>query len=206
MRKVSPRFLVVAAALAALALAGCNRGTAKGGAAAGDMSLGNPSAKVQVVEYASASCSHCAKFNNEVFPAFKAKYIDTGKVHYTLKEFLTPPNEVAAAGFLVARCAGKDKYFTVLDSIYKNQNEMFQTGDFRGVLLRIAQSAGMTEPQFNACVADENALKALDARVQKAVQEDKITGTPTFVVNGKKVGEGEVSLAQLDSAIAAASK
>jgi len=170
------------------------------------MSLGPADAKVQVVEYASASCSHCARFNNTVFPAFKAKYIDTGKVHYTLREFLTPPEEVAAAGFLVARCAGKDKYFTVLDAIFKNQEEMFQTGDFRGVLLRIAQSAGMTEDQFNKCVSDPEALKALNARVQRAINTEKISGTPTFVVNGKQVATGEVTLAQLEAAVAAASK
>jgi protein-disulfide isomerase len=188
----------------ALALAGCNRGP--GGSAEGDMSLGPADSKVQVVEYASASCAHCARFNNTVFPAFKAKYIDTGKVHYTMREFLTPPEEVAAAGFLLARCAGKDKYFTVLDAIFKNQPEMFQTGDFRGVLLRIAQSSGMTEDQFNKCVSDPEALKALNARVQHAVEVDKITATPTFFVNGKKVGEGEITLAQIDTAIAAASK
>ena len=202
---LSRRLLIAAAAIASLSLAGCNKSGA-GGASAGDMSLGPADAKVQVLEYASASCSHCARFNNTVFPAFKAKYIDTGKVHYTLKEFLTPPEEVAAAGFLMARCAGKDKYFTVLDAIYKNQAEMFQTQDYRGVLLRIAQSAGMTEDQFNKCVSDPDALKALNARVQRAVGEDKITGTPTFVVDGKKVAEGEVTLAQLDAAIAAASK
>jgi protein-disulfide isomerase len=199
------RLLIAAVAVAGLSLAGCN----KGGSSApstGDMSLGSPDAKIQVTEYASASCSHCARFNNTVFPAFKAKYIDTGKVHYTLKEFLTPPEEVAAAGFLVARCAGKDKYFTVLDAIYKNQAEMFQTGDFRGVLLRIAQSAGMTEQQFDKCVSDPDALKALNARVQKAVKDDKVTGTPTFFVNGKEIATGEVTLAQLDAAIAAASK
>lgn len=202
---LSRRLLIAAAAVAGLSLAGCNKGGA-GGASAGDMSLGNAESKIQVTEWASASCSHCARFNNTVFPAFKAKYIDTGKVHYTLKEFLTPPEEVAAAGFLLARCAGKDKYFTVLDAIYKNQAEMFQTGDFRGVLLRIAQSAGMTEEQFNKCVSDPEALKALNARVQRAINDDKITGTPTFAVNGKKVAEGEVTLAQLDAAITAASK
>ena len=202
---LSRRLLIAAAAVASLTLAGCSKGGASG-PATGDMSLGNPDAKVKVVEYASASCSHCARFNNTVFPAFKAKYIDTGKIRYTLKEFLTPPEEVAAAGFLVARCAGKDKYFTVLDSIYKNQAEMFTTGDFRGVLLRIAQSAGMTEDQFNKCVSDPDALKALNARVERAVKDDKITGTPTFVVDGKKVAEGEVTLAQLDAAIAAAAK
>jgi len=202
---LSRRLLIAAAAIASLSLAGCGKGGA-GGASAGDMSLGPADAKVQVLEYASASCSHCARFNNTVFPAFKAKYIDTGKVHYTLKEFLTPPEEVAAAGFLMARCAGKDKYFTVLDAIYKNQAEMFQTQDYRGVLLRIAQSSGMTEDQFNKCVSDPDALKALNARVQKAINDDKISGTPTFVVNGKQVATGEVTLAQLDAAIAAASK
>jgi protein-disulfide isomerase len=200
--------LPVAVALAAgLALAGCSKGpAASGGASAEDMSLGDPAAKVKVLEYASASCAHCARFNNEVFPAFKAKYIDTGKVHYTLKEFLTPPNEVAAAGFLLARCAGKDKYFTVLDAIYQGQNQMFQSGDFRGGLLRIAQSAGMTEQQFNSCIGDEKARKALEARVEKHVREDKINSTPTFIVNGKNIGEGEMTLPQLDAAIAAASK
>jgi protein-disulfide isomerase len=201
------RRILLAMAGAALALAACNKGPA--GSASGDMSLGPADAKVKVVEYASASCAHCARFNNTVFPAFKAKYVDTGKVRYTLREFLTPPEEVAAAGFLVARCAGKGdsaKYFNVLDAIYKNQEEMFTTGDYRGVLLRIAQSAGMTEDQFNKCVADPDALKALNARVQSAIQNDKISATPTFFVNGEKVGEGEMTLAQLDAAIAKASK
>ncbi|MFN3524254.1 MAG: DsbA family protein [Phenylobacterium sp.] len=203
MPKFNRRLLIAAAA--ALALAGCSGGGAKG-ASEGDMSLGDPNAKVKVVEYASASCTHCASFAINVFPEFKAKYIDTGKVHYTLKEFLTPPNELAAAGFLIARCAGKDKYFTVLDGVFRNQAEMFTTGDMRGGLLKVAQSAGMTEEQFNACVSDSEALKALNARVERAVKQDKITGTPTFFVNGKKIAEGEVTLAQLDAAIAEASK
>ena len=199
----------VAAAVAVgagLSLAACSKGGGGAAPAEGDMSLGNANAKVKVVEYASASCSHCARFDIEVFPAFKAKYIDTGKISYTLKEYLTPPENVSAAGFLLARCAGKDKYFTVLDAIYKNQMEMFQTGDFRGGLLRIAEQNGMSEPQFTACINDEKAQAALNARVTRAVQQDKITGTPTFLVNGKTVGEGEVSLEQLDAAIAAASK
>jgi protein-disulfide isomerase len=89
----------------------------------GDMSLGDPKAKVQVTEYASASCPHCAHFDETVFPAFKAKYIDTGRVHYTLKEFLTPPAEVAAAGFLLARCGGTATYFPILHGVFKSQAE-----------------------------------------------------------------------------------
>lgn len=204
--KLSRRLLMGAAlAAAALGLAACNGGGGGVSAAEGDMTLGNPNAPVKVVEYASASCSHCATFNNQVFPAFKKKYIDTGRVHYTLKEFLTPPNEVAAASFLLARCAGEDKYFSVLDAVFHSQQEMFQTGDFRGVLLRIAQSAGLTEEEFNRCVSDEEALQALEQRVNRAIQEDQVTATPTFFVNGEKVAEGAVSLEQLDQAIAEAS-
>jgi protein-disulfide isomerase len=202
MPNFSRRSFAAVAVLGALALAGCSKGGAK--ANNDDMSMGDPKAKIEMVEYASASCSHCAAFNNDVFPAFKAKYIDTGKVHYTLKEFITSPPELAAAGFLTARCAGKDKYFSVLDAIYKGQAEMFQTGDMRGVLLRIAQSAGMTEQQFNACITDEAALKALNERVERAAKEQKISGTPTFFVNGKEVASGEVTMEQLDAAIAAA--
>src|SRR5260370_34178229 len=100
---------VIAAMLIGLGLAGlaaCNR-PAPGAAVEGDMSLGSPNAKVTVIEYASLGCPICAKWNNEVFPDFKAKYVDTGKVHYVLREFLTGDAPIAAAGFLLARCAGK---------------------------------------------------------------------------------------------------
>ncbi|OYU71099.1 MAG: disulfide bond formation protein DsbA [Alphaproteobacteria bacterium PA2] len=197
------RSLFVAAMVGVMALVGCNKAPS---ADAADMTMGDANAKVKMVEYASASCTHCAAFNNDVFPAFKAKYIDTGKVHYTFKEFLTPPVEVAAAGFLTARCAGKDKYFSVVDAIFRAQQEMFQTGDMRGVLLRVAQSSGMTEAQFNACITDEASLKALNERVEKAIKVDKISGTPTFIINGKQVASGEVTLQQLDAAFADASK
>ena len=206
MRPLTRRLLTAVALTASLgvALAGCDK---KESVSADDMSLGNANAKVTVVEYASASCIHCGRWNNEVFPAFKAKYIDTGRVHYVYREFLTEPVQVASASFLMARCAGKDKYFSVLDSVYHSQEEMFTTGDYRGVLLRIAQSAGMDEAQFTSCVTNEKNLKALNDRVEKYQADAKITGTPTFIINGKKAGGddgGEQSMAQLDAAIAAA--
>ncbi len=199
MRAISRRLTFVALA-AVLALAACSKG---GGSKVSDedMTLGNPAAKVTVTEYASASCAHCARFNNEVFPAFKAKYIDTGKIHYVFREFLTPPPQLAAAGFLLARCAGKDKYFSVLDAVFRGQEEIYNTGDMRGVLLRIAQSVGMTEAQFSTCISDEKALKALNDRVQKYQTRDKIEATPTFFINGKKWKEGEVSMDEIDAAL-----
>jgi protein-disulfide isomerase len=198
----SRRLLTVLAA--GLALAACSKA---GGAvnSAEDMSLGNAGAKVTVAEYASASCPHCAAFNNEVFPQFKKKYIDTGKVHYVFHEFLTPPVQFAAAGFLTARCAGPGKYFDVLDAIYRDQSNIYQSGDLRGGLLKIAQAAGMNEKQFVDCISDEKALNALNARVEKAENKDGISATPTFVINGKKY-EGEQTMAQLDTEIAEASR
>jgi protein-disulfide isomerase len=189
-----------------LALAACHKAPTTGPATDDDMSLGNPAAKVTVIEYASAACPHCAAFNNDVFPAFKAKWIDSGKIHYVYREILTEPLQVAAAGFLTARCAGKDKYFSILDAIYRGQAAMYQSGDIRGSLLRIAQSAGLTEAQFNACITDDAALKALNDRTTRFGRDDNITGTPTFVVNGKQLPAGETTLATLDAAITAAQK
>ncbi len=108
--------LIVAAA--ALALAACQPKAAPPPVTDGEMSLGNPQAKVTVTEYASVACPFCAQFNNTVFPAFKATYIDTGKVHYVFREMLVGGSSevtLGAAGFLMARCAGKDRYFTGLD-------------------------------------------------------------------------------------------
>jgi protein-disulfide isomerase len=198
MRRTQLSFIVIAAL--AFALAACGRFGQTSTVTADDMSLGNPAAKVTVIEYASASCPHCARFNNEVFPAFKAAFIDTGKIHYVFREFLTEPTQFAAAGFLLARCAGKDKYFTMLDVIYHDQMEIEQSGDYRGGLLKIAQSAGMSEPQFDACISDDKSIQALNDRVETYAKRDNITGTPTFIVNGK-VMDGEQSLASLTKAI-----
>jgi protein-disulfide isomerase len=204
MRSLITRATLVIALAASLAA--CGPKGAK--VTADDMTMGNASAKVTVVEYASVACPHCAKWNEEVFPAFKAKYIDTGKVRYVAREALTGEPRLANAGAMLARCAGKDKYFQVTDAIYHAQASIFQTGDIRGELLTIAQAAGMSEDQFNSCLSDENAAKSAE-RIDKLMKADKIQGTPTFIVNGKKVGGeegGEATLAQLDAAIAEASK
>lgn len=200
MRLFDRRF-VLALGVAAT-LAACGKGDAA--VTSEDMSLGNANAKVTVVEYASASCSHCAAWNQDVFPQFKAKYIDTGRVRYVFREFLTPPVELASAAFLLARCAGEDKYFSVVDAVFRAQPTMYSTGDIRGELLRIANSAGMTEQQFTQCISDDEALKAMNNRIEKYARSEKITGTPTFVVNGKKMESGAATMAQLDAAIAEA--
>jgi protein-disulfide isomerase len=186
----------------ALTLAACQKTTTA--VTADDMFLGSAKAPVTVIEYASVSCPHCADWAKEVFPAFKAKYVDTGKVRYVAREALTSDPAIAAAGFLTARCAGKDKYFQVVDAIYRAQQEMFTTGQPHAVLLRIAQSAGLTDAQFEACIKDEAALSALNARWERYVRDDHISGTPTFVINGKVYDKGELTMPEMDAAIAEA--
>jgi protein-disulfide isomerase len=201
MRRAQLSFIVIAAL--AFALAACGKATT---VTADDMSLGNPAAKVTVIEYASVACPHCAAFNNDVFPAFKAQYIDTGKIHYVFREMLVGgdlESSMAAAGFLTARCAGKDKYFSVVDAIFRGQAAMFQSGDIHGGLQKIAESAGLSDERFAACISDDKAIQALNDRVQNYVQRDHVNGTPTFDINGKRL-DGEQSLANLTKAIDAA--
>ncbi len=172
--------------------------------AVGDMSLGSVKAKVTVIEYASMSCPHCARFNNNVFPAFRKKYVDSGKVRYVLREYLTQPVEVAEAGFMLARCAGAGGYFRVIDTFFHGQDEMYRTGD-AGPLIGVAGAVGgLSAPQIEACLSDDAARKSLEARVEGYATHENVESTPTFVINGQKLPEldHEVQLADLDNAIA----
>src|SRR6185503_12864540 len=126
-------------------------------------------------------CPFCARFDIEQFPAFKAKFVDTGKVHYVFREMLVGGgSEIAlgAAGFLTARCAGKDKYFAVLDRVFHDQEQIYRSGDIKAGLLPIAKANGLSDKQFEACVNDEAAINALNARSEKAGQ-DGVASTPT---------------------------
>jgi protein-disulfide isomerase len=164
------------------------------------MSEGAASAPVTVIEYASVACSHCADFNNTVFPAFKAKYIDRGEVRYIVREALTGDTGLAAAGFLTARCAGKDRYFKVVDDIYRAQARIYASGSAQTALLKIAEDAGLSESRFEACISSPAGLAALKARWSHAMNDEGIRQTPTFVINGKAY-EGEMSLAEISAAV-----
>lgn len=195
------RRLILAAALAALA--GSAFATPKQGP--DDMAMGNPKARVEVIEYASASCPHCAHFNEAVMPTLKSKWIDTGKVHYVMKEMLTPPEIVAVAGFRIARCAGPDKYFKVVDDVFKSQSR-WTAGQIKPILQEVAAANGLDEAHFNACLADEAAAQAIADRAQRAAEQDGVTGTPTLFVNGAKLDPTPMTPDDMDAAIAAALK
>jgi protein-disulfide isomerase len=187
-----------------LGLAACKPAGGAGGAGPDDMSLGNPAAKVTVMEFASLGCPICAKWNNDVFQSFKSKYVDTGKVRYVLKEFATGDAPVAAAGFLLARCAGKDKYFQVVDAVFRQEADLLETdrnADKRDRLVKVAQSAGIPETQFDSCTSNDDSLKAFNDRVEAAAKQYNIDSTPTFIINGKSL-TGYQDMAALDKAIA----
>ncbi len=191
-------------AVAALTLVACGGGSKA--VVDGDMAMGAPEgAKVTVVEYASPTCPHCALWQKNTWPAFKAAYVDTNKVRYVFRELPTPPAEVAAAGFLMARCAGPDKYFDVIHAIMASQEDWRTGTNPRDSLIRIAGENGMDPAAFQACVTNPEAIAALEARV-KAATDAGVTGTPVFTVNGRQVsspgGEGAV-MADLGPAIEA---
>jgi protein-disulfide isomerase len=194
------------AVMLALSLAAC--GGKKADIPAGDQSLGPETAKVTVVEYASVGCPICARWNQEVWPAFKQKYVDTGKVRYTLREMLVGQGmEVSygASGFLLARCAGKDKYFPVVDAVFHAQSDVYSGAvDPRSALYKIAQQVGMSETDFNTCINDDKAILALNQRSEDHATKDNINATPTFVINGKALEPGYHPLGDLDAAIAQA--
>jgi protein-disulfide isomerase len=194
---------IVVAVMMAFSLAACGK-TKSFEALPDDMALGNKDAKITVVEYASVGCPVCAKWQKEVWPAFKAKYVDTGKVHYVFREMLVGGGSeiaVASGGFLLARCAGKDKYFDTIDAVFASQPGVFEAP--RETLLGIAKSVGLSEAQFNKCVSDEPALLALNKRVEANAAQG-VDSTPTFVVNGKMLQPGYTPLEALDAAIAQA--
>ena len=120
--------------LATLAVAALGLGASTAGARVvvrpDDMVMGSPSAKVIVMEYASVTCPHCAAWHETVYPAFKAKYVDTGKVRYVFRELPTYPPAVATGGFLVARCAGKTGFFKVIADLMADQPALY--GDMDG--------------------------------------------------------------------------
>lgn len=169
----------------------------------GVMVLGFPRAKVTVTEFASVGCPHCAHWAHTVYPRFKVKYIDTGRVRFAFHEMLTGDGALAAAGFLLARCAGPAEYFHVIDQVFAQQNEIIAKGG--PVLIAIGKSAGVDDARFKSCLSDDAALKALGERTDADAKAHKVIGTPTFFVNGVKV-PGDSALADFDAAIAHAKR
>ena len=151
-----------------------------------DMVKGNSDAKVTIVEYASFTCPHCATFHKEIFPQLREQYIDTGKVKFIYREvYFDAPG---LWGGLLARCVSPEKYFGIVDLLYKKQSKWASGSTEKEILnelFSIGRQVGMEDEQINKCMQNkEKSLKMIDAYLENS-KIDKITSTPSLVINGK---------------------
>ncbi len=151
-----------------------------------EMVLGDADAPVEIIEYASYTCPHCATFHNNVFKDLKADYIDTGKVRFVYREVYFDKYGMWAS--LIARCGGQERFFGISDLIYKGQNEWARAGSDSAIadeLRKIGRLAGMDSAQLDACLSDGDKLQTLIAWYQQNADTHGITSTPSFVINGE---------------------
>lgn len=153
-----------------------------------DFVLGKDSAPVTVVEYASLTCPHCAQFHQDTLPAIKKEFIETGKVKLVYRDF--PLDQLALSGSMIARCAGRDRYFAFIDVMFAQQATWARDTNPLAALSRIAKLGDMSQAEFDACIKNQ---KVADTVVQQRLDGDKkfgINATPTVIINGKRYSGG----------------
>ena len=158
-----------------------------------DLSVG-PADGVPVIEYGSLTCPHCAAFSTETFPKLKKEYIDTGKVRFIFRDFAR--NTLDVAGFVLARCLGDDKAFAADELLFAEQDKWAFVDKPLEPLIAAMRATGMTQAQATECLKNQKLADGVVAMTKLAEQEIHVSGTPTFVINGKVYG-GELTIDQL---------
>ena len=160
-----------------------------------EKSLGKPNAPIKMIEFASLTCGHCARFHNEVMPAIKEKYINNGKIFFIYKDF--PLDKFALKASIISRCSGNKNYFSFLDVFYKKQSSWTRSQDPFKSLLKIAKIGGLKDEEIKVCVGNKSIEDGLlKDRLQSSKKYD-ITATPTIYLNGKKY-TGDLTLEALE--------
>jgi protein-disulfide isomerase len=165
---------------------------------AADRVLGRADAPVTVIEYASFTCSHCGDWHQNVYPAFRARFVDTGQVRLVFRDFPTPPVPLAAQAAGIARCAAPERFHDVADALFDGQPALFESGQPGPWLTAAVAVSGKSMEQIQTCLADPATLNTLRAGVEAATAAG-VQGTPTFFVNGRMVSD--TSLEGLTAAI-----
>ena len=150
----------------------------------GDVVLGSEKAPVTIIEYASMTCPHCAHFTGTTFPELQKRYIDTGKVRFIFREF--PLDALAAAGFMLARCAGNDKFMPIVETLFAKQQDWMVQKPV-APLMEIAKQFGYTQQTFDQCLANQQVLDSIQDVRDRAASKLGVNSTPTFFVNGKRL-------------------
>lgn len=177
---------------------------APAGSLAGNaMILGSPDAKLTIIEYASVTCPACAAFHTQILPEIKTKYIDTGLVRFEFREFPTNPQNLAYAGFYLARCAATNKgspaYFTMLNTLFERQREWAYGPTPGATLETIAADAGIDREGLEACFFREDIQSAVKANIVRGLEEDEVKATPTFIVDGEELDWGRSPQGMMDA-------
>lgn len=159
-----------------------------------DMTLGQPTAPVTIVEYASMTCPHCANFDKTVFETLKTDYIDTGKVYYVFREF--PLDELAFAASMAARCAPKDEFFPVVNALFHAQDAWAFVKQPEPALVAELEPFGFTQDSFAACLKKTDIAEGISEIATRASKEFGVDGTPAFFINGEKHA-GEMDVAEM---------
>ena len=167
--------------------------------AEGDMVLGSESAPVTIIEYASMTCPHCATFHIKTFKDFKDKYIDTGKVRMIFREF--PFDQYALQGAMLARCSGEDRYFAMLDMLFRQQYKWAKAENPTAMLAQLARFSGMSKEDFEACLSNEALVNQILQTRMTGHEQLGVDSTPTFLVNGDKF-TGALTLDEWDDVLA----
>ncbi|MDR3408078.1 MAG: DsbA family protein [Methylovirgula sp.] len=164
-----------------------------------DIVQGKADAPITIVEYASMTCPHCARFHSETYPALLSKYIDTGKARFILREFPLDPR--AAAAFMLARCAGDgDKRTGVVDLLFNSQMTWAESDKPLDTLADLMRQTGMSAKDFDACLNNQKLYSDVIKERDDAGKDFGIDATPTFFINGVKYS-GELSIDALSKII-----
>ena len=151
-----------------------------------DRAIGEETAPIRMIEYASVACPHCRSWYESIWPMVQDEFISTGEMRFIYREMLTGQPQLAAIGFMVADCAPEDQYFNALHLLFETQNEIFALAQEQQstapVYYRVANALGLSEEEANACIEDEAMQQRVLARHQQSV-EDGASGTPAFFIN-----------------------
>ena len=160
-----------------------------------DIVQGKAEAPVTIIEYASMTCPHCARFHAETYPTLRDKYINTGKVRFILREFPLDPR--AAAAFMLARCSGDgEKRTAVVDLLFTTQESWAYSDTPLDALANLMKQTGMSSKEFEACLNDQKLYNKVVKERDDAGKDFSIDATPTFFINGAKYS-GEMSVAAM---------
>ena len=164
----------------------------------GDQAQGAANAPVTIIEYASMTCPHCSHFHETTYPEMKKKYIDTGKVRFIFREF--PLDPLAAAASMLARCAGGEKYFPLVETFFAQQKDWVVQKPLQP-MFAIAKQAGFTQEKFESCLSDQKILDGIEATRTRGSEKLGVNSTPTFFINGK-IFRGALTPEELDKQVA----